>query len=107
MFLHNDKELFHEVIVSAAEDCNSSPFHKNWNAYRPAVVFSSGVSINVCGQKYARGVKRFKIAEAAKITFKGGKTVTIEDKDWTFSEGDDGKSLYLTCATHGMLLLVR
>ena len=71
------------------------------------IVFSSGVSINVCGQKYARGVKRFKIAEAAKITFKGGKTVTIEDKDWTFSEGDDGKSLYLTCATHGMLLLVR
>lgn len=70
------------------------------------MVFSSGVAINVHGLKYARGKKKkFKIAEAPKITFKGAKTVTVEDPEWTFTEEADG--LYLTCETRGALMIVR
>ena len=73
--------------------------------------FSSGVRINVNG--FAKGSMRhnggrYKIADAAQVTFAGSKTVTIEDsKRWKFVVGDDGKSLYLDYIPFGTTVIMR
>ena len=72
------------------------------------LAFSSGVTINVRGTTPARGpVKRFKIADAGKITFKGAKTVNVESERWSLEVGEDGRSLYLTYDPPGFMLLLR
>ena len=72
------------------------------------LAFSSGVTINVRGTTPARGpVKRFKIADTGRITFKGAKTVNVESERWSLEEGEDGRSLYLTYDPPGFTLLLR
>ena len=70
---------------------------------------SSGVKINIVGVGNRRaGMRRYKIAEAAAITFAGFKTVTIEDSlRWKFVVGDDGKSLYLDYIPNGIEITIR
>ena len=73
------------------------------------IKFSAGIKINITGVGNRRaGARRYKIAEAAAITFAGSKTVTIEDSlRWKFVVGDDGKSLYLDYIPYGTGITVR
>ena len=75
------------------------------------IKFSAGVKINVKGSakgstKHNGG--RYKIADAAAVTFAGSKTVSIDEPTrWKFVVGDDGKSLYLDYIPFGTEFIIR
>lgn len=75
------------------------------------IKFSSGVNIYVKGSakgsaKHNGG--RYKIADAAQVTFAGSKTVTVDEPTrWKFVVGADGKSLYLDYIPFGTTVIMK